>query len=322
MTLESEQSVTQLSPKVDQEPKITIKSNYLQVWYRRLAFITVFTPLLGTLIAIALLWHSRIGFIELGLFVGMYAITIFGVEVGFHRYFSHGAFQTTKTIRALLAIFGSMAAQGGVIFWVTHHRRHHQFTDGPGDPHSPYLHGRGVWNQLEGFWHAHQGWMLTGEVSNSLIFAKNLLGDPLIIKLNGLHHIWVLLGLVLPTVLGGVLTWSWMGALNGLLWGGLVRIFVGQQIMFSTNSLCHGIGSRPFEVNDRSTNVAWLAIPSWGQSWHNNHHAFQSSAIAGLKWWQIDPGTWVIRLLERVGLVWNVKVPTEAMQKAKARVKA
>lgn len=297
--------------------KITIASDYLQTIYRQLAFVTVLIPFLGSVVAIGLLWRFGITPVEVGLLVTMYALSILGIEVGFHRLFSHHAFQTTTAVRVILAILGSMAAQGGVTFWVAHHRRHHQYTDLPGDPHSPHLHGDGIRSRLRGLWHAHVGWTLDGEVSNSMLFAKELLRDPVIAKVNQLQQVWVILGLVIPAVIGGIVSWTWMGALQGFLWGGLVRVFLGHQSINSTNSICHVYGGRLFDTDNRSTNNLWLAIPTWGQSWHNNHHAFPNSAIVGLKWWQLDLGAWVIRALEFVGLAWNVKVPTAAMIEAK-----
>jgi stearoyl-CoA desaturase (Delta-9 desaturase) len=288
---------------------MTIASSYLQSIYRRLSLVTALIPFIGTLVAIALLWFSGgIGLVEIGLLVSMYALTILGIEVGFHRLFSHHSFQANTAVRAALAIFGSMAAQGGVIYWVAHHRRHHQYTDKPGDPHSPHLHGGGIRGWLHGLWYAQIGWTLEGEVTNSIVFAKDVLRDPVIAKVNQLQQIWVILGLVIPAVLGGVLTWTWMGVWQGFIWGGLVRVFLGHLFIGSTNSICHLYGSRPFDTDDRSTNNIWLAIFTWGQSLHNNHHAFPNSAILGLKWWQIDPGYWVIHLLEFAGLVWNVKL--------------
>lgn len=297
--------------------RVRITSDYFQKIYRRLSAITILVPFLGTVIALIMLWHSGIRQVEVGLLVGMYALTILGIEVGFHRHFSHHAFQTTTPIRVILAILGSMAAQGGVNFWVAHHRCHHQYTDQANDPHSPHLHGDGIWGRLRGLWHAQVGWALEGKIPNTMLFAKDLLRDPAIAKVNQLQQVWVLLGLAIPAILGGIITWSWMGALQGFLWGGLVRIFLGQQVINSTNSICHVYGGRSFNSEDHSTNNIWLAIPSWGQSWHNNHHAFSSSAIVGLKWWQIDPGSWVIRMLEKLGLVWNVKVPAASQVEAK-----
>jgi stearoyl-CoA desaturase (delta-9 desaturase) len=303
-----------------QRQSITIANDYLQTIHKRFALLTVLISFIGSVVAIGLLWLSGIGSVEIGLLVSMYALTILGIEVGFHRHFSHRAFQTSTAVRVILAILGSMAAQGGVIYWVAHHRRHHQYTDLPGDPHSPHLHGDGTRGWLRGLWHAHVGWALGGEITNSMVFAKELLRDPVITKVNQLYQVWVILGLAIPTVLGGVLTWTWIGALQGLMWGGFVRIFLGLEFFWSINSICHLYGRRPFDTDDRSTNNGWLAIPTWGQSWHNNHHAFQNSAIVGLEWWQIDPGAWVIRLLEFAGLVWNVNVPTASTIEAKKAV--
>jgi stearoyl-CoA desaturase (Delta-9 desaturase) len=287
--------------------QVRITSDRLQKIYQRLSTITILIPFLGTIAAIALLWYFPLQPVVVVLAVGLYALTILGVEVGFHRLFSHHAFETTTPVRVILAILGSMAAQGGVVFWVAHHRCHHQYTDRPNDPHSPNLHEDGLGGRLQGFWHAHAGWILAGEIPNSMLFAKDILRDPAIAKVNQWQQYWVLLGLVIPSILGGLLTQSWIGALQGLLWGGFVRIFLGQQVINSTNSICHLYGGRSFSCEDCSTNNLWLAIPSWGQSWHNNHHAFPNSAMVGMKWWQIDPGNWTIRLLEKMGLAWQVR---------------
>ena len=297
--------------------KITIESKYLQNAYKRLSFLVVLIPTIGALIGLGLFCQSGISAWEIGLLVGMYTLTALGLEVGFHRYFSHHAFQTTTAIRIMLAILGSMAVGGGVIYWVAHHRRHHQYTDRSGDLHSPHLQGNGIGGRLRGLWHAHVGWILQGEITNSMLFAKDLLRDPIIARINQLQPIWVVLGLVIPAVLGGVMTETWIGVFRGFLWGGLVRIFLVHQFIWSTNSICHVYGSRPFKTGDLSTNNIWLAIPTFGQSWHNNHHAFPNSAIVGLEWWQIDLSAWVIRALEVVGLAWDVKVPKVATIESK-----
>jgi stearoyl-CoA desaturase (Delta-9 desaturase) len=297
--------------------KISLSSDYLQTIYQRLSLATVLIPALGTVVAIALLWVTPIGYSELALFLTFYLLTVLGIEVGYHRLFSHRSFQTTRPIQALLAILGSMAAQGGVIFWVAHHRRHHQYTDQCGDPHSPHLQGEERWSALKGLWHAQAGWVLEGEITNSAVFAKDLIRDPLITTINRLQQVWVLAGLLIPAIVNGWIVGTWTGAGLGLLWGGLVRIFVGQQIVNATNSICHWYGARPFRSEDKSTNNGWLAIPSLGQSWHNNHHAFPNSAIAGLQWWQIDISTWVIRVLERLGWATGVKTPSAEIQAAK-----
>lgn len=296
---------------------ITIENKYLQDAYKRLSFLIVLIPTVSAVIGLGLVYRSGISAWEIGLLVGMFTLTTIGLEVGFHRYFSHHAFQTNTVIRIILAVLGSMGAGGGVIYWVAHHRRHHQYTDLPGDIHSPHLHGDGIGGHLRGLWHAHVGWIFQGEITNSILFAKDLLRDPIIAKINRLQLVWVVLGLVLPAVAGGIITGTWSGVWHGLLWGGLVRIFLVHQFIWSTNSICHLYGSRPFATDDRSTNNFWLAIPTLGQSWHNNHHAFPNSAIVGLHWWQIDLSAWLIRSLEAVGLVWNVKTPKAATVESK-----
>lgn len=298
---------------------VSVASDYLQTIYRRLSLATVLIPFLGTIVAILLLPFAPIGLSEISLFLVFYLLTMIGVEVGYHRYFSHRSFQATRSVQAALAILGSMSAQGGVIFWVAHHRRHHQYTEQENDPHSPHLHGQDFWGQLQGFWHAHLGWVLKGEISNSALFAKDLLRDPLISSINRSQQVWVLLGLILPAILNGLIVGTWIGFVQGLLWGGLVRIFVSQQVINATNSICHMFGSRPFRSAGKSTNNVWLALPSAGQSWHNNHHAFPSSAVAGLRWWQVDLSTWLIRGLEQLKLVSNVKKPTPEMMANKLK---
>lgn len=282
--------------------------------------IIILLPIFGTLIAIGLLFYSGISSSEIGLFLSLYFLTIIGVEVGFHRYFAHKSFKTTTLIEATLAILGLMAAQGGLIYWVIEHPRHHKYSDAVGDPHSPNLHGTGFKNQLRGFYHAHIGWIfqvLKSGDTEGAVTLKNLLKTPLTLKICQIQLVWVILGLIIPALVEGVITWSWIGAFRGFLWGGLVRICLGHHMIFSFNSICHLYGDRPFKTNDRSTNFPLLAIPTLGQSFHNNHHAFPNSAIIGLEWWQIDLGSWIIWILEKTGLIWDVKRPTASMIKAR-----
>nr|ALT22103.1 fatty-acid desaturase [Anabaena sp. XPORK13A] len=278
--------------------------------------IIVLLPLVGTVIGMGILFSSGISSLELGLLVSLCILTVIGVEVGFHRHFSHHSFQTTTPIRAILTIFGLMAAQGGLVYWVIEHPRHHKYSDVSGDPHTPNLHGIGFKNQLRGLYHAHIGWIFevlkSGDTDSSLL-VKDLLKDPIIFRIDQLQLTWVVLGLLIPAILEGVITSSWIGAFKGFIWGGLVRIFLVQHFIWSTNSICHVYGSRPFKTNGFSTNNVWLAIPTFGQSWHNNHHTFPNSAITGLEWWQIDLGKWLIWILEKTGLVWDVKRPTANM---------
>lgn len=294
--------VNQLTAQAKKQ-QITIDNESLSNLQKSFALFTILIPFFGTILAICLLGQLGIGAVEIGLFSIMYALTMMGITVGFHRQFSHRSFETNKIVRAILVILGSMAAEGPVIHWVSNHRRHHQYSDRQGDPHSPHL----AAGKMGGFWNAHIGWMLNGEITNSTLFAKDLLRDPLITKLNKLYFVWVILGLAIPSVLGGVMIGTWMGVLQGFLWGGLVRIFLVHHATWSINSITHLYGSSPFNTSESSKNNIWLAIPTGGEAWHNNHHAFPNSAIFGLEWWQIDLGGWVIRFLEKTGLVWDVR---------------
>jgi len=290
--------------------KITITSSYLKKLQRRLAWANVLIPTVGSAIAVGSLWVWGISTATAILSVSLYALTMVGVEVGFHRYFSHGAFKANLPTRVLLAVLGSMAAQGPLIYWVSHHRRHHQYSDRPGDPHSPNLDAGKDFGWLRGLWHAHIGWLFDSEMSNPALYAKDLLRDPTIAKLDRFYPVWVLLGLAIPTGVGGLATQAWIGAVQGFLWGGLVRVMLVHHVVWGINSMAHVYGKRPLESGDRSTNNVWLALPSIGGAWHNNHHAFPFAASNCFEWWQIDLGGWFVRFLERCGWVWNVRMPT------------
>ena len=271
--------------------------------YANLAGVVV--PFAGVLLAIALLWNSWVDWIDLGIFAAMYLVTAGGITVGFHRMLTHRSFQTKDWLRYTFAVAGSLSVQGSVLDWVADHRKHHAHTDQEGDPHSPHVgHGSG----LRGLWHAHTGWLTeTQGQADWKRYAKDLYEDP-IMKQIGKRFPWlVLVSLLIPTVLGYVLHgFTVEGAIRGYIWGGLVRIFLVHHVTWSVNSICHFFGTRRFDVEDKSTNVAWLAIPSLGESWHHNHHAFPRSAEHGLKWYEVDPSAAFIRGLERVGLAWDV----------------
>jgi stearoyl-CoA desaturase (delta-9 desaturase) len=198
--------------------------------------------------------------------------------------------------------------EGPVIEWVANHRKHHCCSDQPGDPHSPHLeHGPGWRGALAGLYHAHIGWIFRGDaLANRERYAKDLLEDPVVSFVDRTFLLWVLVGLAFPFLLGCALTGSVVGGLTGLLWGGAVRMFCLHHATFSINSLCHFFGRRRFETADESRNVFWLALPTLGEAWHNNHHAFPTSARHGLRWWQLDPSAWVISALRRTGLAWDV----------------
>ena len=297
--------------------KSTINNADLQTIKRRFALATITIPTVGAITALLTLWQWGIGWLEISLLVSMYFLSLIGITVGFHRHFAHKAFAVKPMVRIVLGILGSIAAQGPLINWISTHRCHHQYSDRPGDPHSPYFHHQEKLSYFQGLWHAHIGWMINGEMVNSARFAKDLLQDRAIATINRMYLVWVALGLIIPAIFGGVLTWTWLGVLKGFFWGGLVRIFLVHQITWSVNSICHSWGTRSFDTQERSTNNVWLAIFSLGETWHNNHHAFPYSAIFGLKWWQIDIGGWTIRLLEKIGLVWDIKKPNEVNIAAK-----
>jgi stearoyl-CoA desaturase (delta-9 desaturase) len=237
-----------------------------------------------------------------------------GVTVGFHRLLTHRSFKTHRLLRAAFAALGSAAAEGPVIDWVATHRKHHCFSDVEGDPHSPHVgHGSGWSGALRGLVHAHIGWVFSDmEVADERRYAKDLLADPMIRFVDRTFVLWVLVGLAVAFGLGIALTGSVIGGLTGLLWGGAGRIFFLHHATFSINSLCHFFGRRDYETGDQSRNLAWLAIPTWGEAWHNNHHAFPTSYRHGLRRWQLDPSAGVIRILELLGLAWDVvRIPPE-----------
>ncbi len=260
----------------------------------------------------ALNWHDLV---VLGL---TYALTGLGITVGFHRLFTHRSFKTSRAMRAVLAVLGSMAVEGPVIEWVSTHRKHHSYSDQPGDPHSPHLDELPGWRgALRGLGHAHVGWMFRGkDMANPARYARDLVADRDLRFISRTFPLWVAVGLAVPFGLGLALTGSWVGGLTGLLWGGAVRIFLLHHVTFSINSLCHYFGRRPFSTDDESRNLAWLAPLSFGEAWHNNHHAFPTSAAHGLRRWQVDPGAWLISSLERCHLAWDVVRITPERQRA------
>jgi stearoyl-CoA desaturase (delta-9 desaturase) len=286
----------------------------------RLANLVVMVvPLLLLGVAVWSAWGGALHWQDLVVLGVSYTFTIVGVTVGYHRLFTHRSFKTSRVLRALLAILGSAAVEGPVIEWVATHRKHHQFTDRPGDPHSPHAeHGVGWRGALRGLFHAHVGWMFRGiDRANPKRYAKDLLSDPVIRAIDRTFPLWVLMGLVFPFGLGVALTGSVIGGLTGMLWGGAVRILFLHHATFSINSLCHFFGRRRFSTGDESRNLAWLALPTFGEAWHNNHHAFPTSAHHGLTRWQLDPGGWLIDSLERFGLAWDVVRISPSDQHAK-----
>jgi stearoyl-CoA desaturase (Delta-9 desaturase) len=275
---------------------------------RVITALVTLVPFLALGVAAWQLWGSWLAWSDAALFVFFYVATGLGITVGFHRHLTHRAFKTRPWLRGLLAILGSAAIEGPVIAWVADHRKHHAYADQPGDPHSPHVdHGVGWRGAVRGLVHAHLGWIfLHDQRGRKSRYAPDLLADPVVSWVDRTFLLWAILGLLLPFAIGGLLGASLHSALTGLLWGGLVRVFVLHHITYSINSLCHFFGRQPFSTGDESRNLLWLAVPSFGEAWHNNHHAFPTSAAHGLRRWELDPSAAVISGLERIGLVWDV----------------
>ena len=266
------------------------------------------------------LWADLLRWSDVAVFLIMYLICAVGITVGFHRHLTHRSFRARKPIHFALAAMGSIAIEGPVISWVADHRKHHAFSDQEGDPHSPHVgHGSGWRGAIKGLVHAHLGWLfIHTQRGKRQRYAPDLLKDPTIRFIDRTFLWWAVGGLALAFVLGYAIGGTLHAALTGLLWGGGVRMLVVHHVTYSINSLCHFFGRRDFATGDESRNLAWLSIPTFGESWHNNHHAFPTSARHGLRWWQVDPSWVVIRALEATGLVWDVVRIDERRQARKA----
>ena len=279
--------------------------------------IAIATPFIGFLVAAIFFWGTLFNGVQLAIFGFMYAITSVGITIGYHRLFTHSSFKTSRFMTAVFAAFGSMAIEGPVLQWVADHRRHHQCSDDEGDPHSPHLHSGGILEALKGMWHSHMGWMINPRTKQSMRYVGDLRKDKLVRRMSKLFPFFVLISLALPALLGGLMTLTWMGAFLGFLWGGLVRICFVHHVTWSINSVCHIWGAQPFSTNDHSRNNLIMGVFALGEGWHNNHHAFQSSARHGLRWWQLDMSYIIIWFMSKVGLVYDVRVPTKERIEAK-----
>jgi stearoyl-CoA desaturase (delta-9 desaturase) len=286
-------------------------------WATVVSWATVLTgvlvPLAGVGAAAALAWrYGLMGWADLGLLMGMYLFAMLGVTVGFHRLFTHRSFETVRPVQFVLGVLGSMSFQGPLLEWVGRHRLHHQHSDRDGDPHSPHApRRRGFRGRFRAFWHAHIGWALAAETADLARYAPDLRKSRMLRVVSALFPLWAALGLVIPAALGYALG-GWRGALTGFLWGGLVRVCLGHHATWAVNSVCHLWGSRPYHSGDESRNNAVVGVVAMGEGWHNNHHAFPTSARHGLRWWQIDLGYYLICLLRRAGLAWKVRLPSGA----------
>jgi len=281
----------------------------------------ILIPLVGLIAAIVHAWGWGIGWTELGLLLGMYVATGLGITVGFHRLFAHASFRTGPIVTAVFGILGSMAVEGPLLRWVAFHRCHHQHSDHEADPHSPHHHGVGAAGVLRGFFNAHVGWMLLRSPHEGTIdrYVIDLEKNKVIRLISKTFPLWTAVGLLLPALIGGLVSLSWTGALLGFIWGGLVRVLVVHHITWSVNSVCHLWGTRPFDSHDESRNNPIVGVLAFGEGWHNNHHAFPTSARHGLAWWQLDVSYLVTRTLAMLGLAHSVRVPSRERVRAKRR---
>jgi stearoyl-CoA desaturase (Delta-9 desaturase) len=256
--------------------------------------VVVIVPFFGTILAIVLLWQRAVHWSDLALLATLYTLTAFGMTAGFHRMLTHRSFQAHPVVKVILLVLGSMAIAGPPIEFAATHIRHHALSDREGDPHSP----------AEGFFHAHLGWLFKDRFADPQVYCRHLLKDAIVVFVNRSFLLWLILSLGIPFAIGG---WT------GLLWGGLVRIFLGHHATFSVNSICHTFGRREFETNDRSRNEWIVGLLAFGEGWHNNHHAFPRSAFHGLHWWQFDLSGYLIWTLERLGLAYDVNRVSPAL---------
>ena len=282
-----------------------------------LLFIAI--PFAAVVAAVPVAWGWGLGVRDVVLGTVMYVITGLGITVGFHRYFTHGAFVANRGLRIALAVAGSMAIEGPVVRWVADHRRHHAFSDRDGDPHSPWRYGETVPALVKGLWHAHSGWLFDREQTNARRYAPDLLRDRDVAAVSRLFPALVAVSLLTPPLLGGLLSWSWQGAVSAFFWASLVRVALLHHVTWSINSICHALGQRPFDSRDRSGNVWWLAVLSFGESWHNLHHADPTCARHGVLRGQVDSSARVIQLFERLGWATRVRWPRPDRIDAKRR---
>ncbi|TFV58807.1 UNVERIFIED_ORG: acyl-CoA desaturase [Bacillus sp. AZ43] len=284
-------------------------------------YVIVAVPFLALAAVVPAVWGWGLSWLDVGLAVGFYYLTLLGVTVGYHRHFTHGSFKAKRPLRLALAAAGSMAIQGPVIQWVADHRRHHAFADRAGDPHSPWRYGTDLRSLLKGMFHAHLGWLFDRRKTNQARYAPDLLKDGALVTTSKLFVVWAALSLFLPAVIGGLVTGSWAGAWSAFFWAGLVRIALLHHVTWSINSVCHVVGNRPFVSRDRATNFWPLAILSGGESWHNLHHADPTCARHGVLRGQIDISARVIWFFEKLGWARDVKWPDPVRLAAK-RVQA
>jgi stearoyl-CoA desaturase (Delta-9 desaturase) len=288
-----------------------------QSWEQIALGLFIGVPFLALLAAIPVAWGWGLGWRDVVIAVVMYLVAGHGVTVGFHRYFTHGAFKAKRPLRIALAVTGSLAIEGPVIRWVADHRKHHKFSDKEGDPHSPWRYGETVGALCKGLFYAHMGWLFDVEQTSQRQYAPDLLKDPDIVRVSRAFPRLVAVSLLLPPLVGGLWSWSWQGAVTAFFWGTLVRVGLLHHVTWSINSICHAIGEKPFKSRDRSGNVWWLAPLSMGESWHNLHHADPTCARHGVLPGQVDSSARVISWFERLGWAYNVRWPSSERLEAR-----
>ncbi len=296
------------APKRTPEPELEPEGRGKAERYTVFAF--VFIPLLALAAAVPFAWGWGLTGVDIAIGAFFYLVSGLGITVGYHRHFTHGSFKANRGLRTALAVAGSLAIQGSVIKWVADHRRHHKYADAEGDPHSPWRFGDDWRSVAKGLYYAHMAWLYLDEHKTSpKRFAPDLLKDPAIARVDRMFIPLVAVSLAGPALLGGLITMSWWGALTAFFWAGLVRVALLHHVTWSINSICHTIGEENFEVRDRSRNVWWLAIPSFGESWHNLHHADPTCARHGVLKGQIDISARVIWVFEKLGWATKVRWP-------------
>ena len=275
-------------------------------------------PLLAVALAVPFAWGWGIGWSDVILSVLFFGIAAHGITIGYHRAFTHGSFKPNRPLKIALAIAGSLAIEGPVARWVADHRKHHAFSDAEGDPHSPWRYGDSTRGLIKGFLFSHTGWLFDLEQTPIEKYAPDLLRDKDIVRISRQFPLWVAVSLLAPAVLGGLMTWSWQGALSAFFWASLVRVALVHHTTWSINSVCHVWGKHPFKTRDRSGNVAWLAILSGGESWHNLHHSDPTCARHGVLKGQIDTSARLIELFEWRGWATDVRWPKPERLEARA----
>jgi stearoyl-CoA desaturase (Delta-9 desaturase) len=271
--------------------------------------LSIAIPFAAVIAAVPVLWGWGLNWRDVIIAVAMYAFTGHGVTIGFHRHFTHHAFRAKRWLQVVMAVAGSMAIQGPIVRWVADHRKHHRFSDRDGDPHSPWRYGRDLKALTRGFFYSHLGWLFDVLQTSQQKFAPDLCDDPVIAGISRTFPLWVVLSLLIPPAVGGLWSWSWQGAVWAFFWGSLVRVALLHHVTFSINSVCHITGRHPFKTKDESGNVWWLALPSMGESWHNFHHSAPTSARHGVGRLQIDTSAIIIRIMERLHWVQDVRWP-------------